>query len=52
MMKVLIELDPRQKLAPTNLRIPCLPHILNLARVASISTIHPNLTPVATIYAP
>ena len=44
------DLDPRPKLTPANSGIPCWPHILNLAQVDSISTIHPKLTPVNTIY--
>ena len=46
------ELDPRPKLTPFNSEIPCWPQILNLARVGSISTKHPKLTPVNTIYVP
>ena len=46
------ELDSRPKLTPTKSGVPCWPHILNLARVGSIFTIHPKLTPVNTIYVP
>ena len=46
------EFDPRSKLTPFTSGIPCWPQILNLARVGSISTTHPKLTPVNTIYVP
>ena len=46
------ELDPCPKLTPANSGIRCWPQNLNLVRVGSISTTHPKLTPLNTIYAP